>query len=153
MKRGITVIMLLLMAFVLVFTVSAGGRGEEAPPTEPDEPAETAAPAAEVPGPDYLQLDITTPELYLGEIFGYGWEGSAEVYKVHVFSRLLWLDNTGKVTGGDLVTELVAWTHTVGAHHFMRRERRSHEHIGTVFTGRPRRNVRDLVRVPVEHSY
>jgi peptide/nickel transport system substrate-binding protein len=50
-------------------------------------------------------LDITTPELYLGEIFGYGWEGSAEVYKVHVFSRLLWLDNTGKVTGGDLASD------------------------------------------------
>lgn len=60
---------------------------------------------AEVPGPNYIQLDITTPELYLDGVFGYAWEGSAEVYKVHIFSRLLWLDGAGRVTGGDLASE------------------------------------------------
>ncbi|NLM78762.1 MAG: ABC transporter substrate-binding protein, partial [Ruminococcaceae bacterium] len=85
--------------------------------TTKDGTSQTTQPTEEIPGPDYLQLDITTPELYLDSIFGYAWEGSAEVYKMHIFSRLLWLDGSGTVTGGDLASDYTvtddALTYTV----------------------------------------
>lgn len=83
------------LSLVVVQTAFSMGQAARAKPGD-----QTA-----VPGPDYLQLDITTPELYLDGKFGYAWEGSAEVYKVHVFSRLLWLDSNSKISGGDLASD------------------------------------------------
>ena len=103
MRKVFLVSLMVLMVVALVFNVYAGGGKEKEP--EKEETKETVEEKDEVPGPAYLQEDITTPELYPGEIFGYAWEGSAEVYKVHVFSRLLWLDSSGKVTGGDLASD------------------------------------------------
>lgn len=103
MRKVFLISFMALLTLVLVFNVFGGGGKEEKP--EEEKPVEKAEEKDEVPGPDYLQLDITTPELYLGEIFGYAWEGSAEVYKVHVYSRLLWLNSEGKVSGGDLASD------------------------------------------------
>ena len=117
-KRTLAVVFCFIMAFSLVLTACSGGDPGTTEPPGTAGGADSSGGSGSTggggsdspggsgrPGPDYLQLDITGPELYEDSVFGYAWESSAEVYKVHVYSRLLWLDGAGNVTGGDLASD------------------------------------------------